>query len=100
MMIVSSNKISNEKKANKKKANIFVLFTKTFLKWGDEDDRQMANNVNCKEMRFVIGYLIDVDDVSPSTAPEFLPDCLYVRWYFTKEERMLLHNNGKYSPQL
>ena len=30
----------------------------------------MANNVNCKEMRFVIGDLVDVDDVSPLTAPE------------------------------
>ena len=31
---------------------------------------QMANNVNCKEMRFVIRILADVDDVSPATAPE------------------------------
>ena len=30
----------------------------------------MENNVNCKEMRFVIRNLIDVDDVSPATAPE------------------------------
>ena len=30
----------------------------------------MANNVNCKEMRFVIRNLIDVDDVSMTTAPE------------------------------
>ena len=30
----------------------------------------MANNVNCKEMRFVIRKLVDVDDVSPATAPE------------------------------
>ena len=30
----------------------------------------MANNVNFKEMRFVIRNLIDVDDVSPTTAPE------------------------------
>ena len=30
----------------------------------------MANNVNCKEMRFVIRNLVDVDDVSPATAPE------------------------------
>jgi hypothetical protein len=40
------------------------------VKWGDENERQMANNVNCKEMRFVIRNLIDVDDVSPATAPE------------------------------
>jgi len=54
---------------------------------------QMENNVNCKEMRFVIGYRIDVDDVSPATAPEILPDCLYQRWYFPEEERMIQHDN-------
>ena len=32
----------------------------------------MENNANCKEMRFVIRNLIDVDDVSPATAPEIL----------------------------
>ena len=30
----------------------------------------MANNVNCKEMIFVIRNLVDVGDVSPATAPE------------------------------
>ena len=30
----------------------------------------MANNVNCKEMRFVIRNLVDVDDVSPATVSE------------------------------
>ena len=30
----------------------------------------MANNVNCKEMIFVIRNLVDVDDVSLATAPE------------------------------
>ena len=30
----------------------------------------MANNVNCKEVRFVIRNLVDVNDVSPTTAPE------------------------------
>ena len=30
----------------------------------------MANNVNCEEMRFVIRNLVDVDNVSPATAPE------------------------------
>ena len=29
----------------------------------------MANNVNCKEMRFAIRNLVDVDDVSLATAP-------------------------------
>ena len=31
---------------------------------------QMANNVNCKEMRFVIRNLVDVDDISPATVLE------------------------------
>jgi hypothetical protein len=56
----------------------------------------MTNNVNCKEVRFVIRNLIDVDDVSPATAPKILPDCLYLRWYFP--ERMMQHINGKYFP--
>ena len=30
----------------------------------------MANNLNCKEMRFVIRNLVDVDDVSSATASE------------------------------
>ena len=30
----------------------------------------MENNVNFEEMRFVIRNLVDVDDVSPATAPE------------------------------
>ena len=42
---------------------------KHFRSGGYEDERQMTNYVNCKDMRFVIGYLIDVDDVSPATVP-------------------------------
>ena len=30
----------------------------------------MANNVNCKDMRFVIRTMINIDDVSSATAPE------------------------------
>ena len=30
----------------------------------------MENNVNCKEMRFVIRNLVDFDDVSPAMALE------------------------------
>ena len=30
----------------------------------------MANNENCKDMRFLIRNMVDVDDVSPATAPE------------------------------
>ena len=37
----------------------------------------MANNVNSKEMSFVIRNLVDVDDVSPATAPKIPCDvCL------------------------
>ena len=37
---------------------------------GEENERQMENNVNCKEMRFVIRNLVDVDDVFLATTPE------------------------------
>ena len=30
----------------------------------------MANIVNCEVMRFVIRNLVDVDDVTPASAPE------------------------------
>ena len=30
----------------------------------------MENNVNCKETRFVIRKLVDLDDVSPAMVPE------------------------------
>ena len=30
----------------------------------------MENKVNCKDMRFVIRNLVDVDDASPATTPE------------------------------
>ena len=66
-----TRKRANGKKANKRQ--IFLCFMqKHFRSGGDENERQMANNVNCKEMRFVIRNLIDVDDVSPATAPEIL----------------------------
>ena len=59
----------------------------------------MANKVNYKKMRFVIRTLIGVDDVYFATAPEILPACLYLRWYFPEEERMMQYNS-KYFPQL
>ena len=70
----------------------------------------MANNVNCKEMRFVIRNLVDVDDVSLATAPEIPFDdslavgpetsCLLeLRRYFPKAEGMMQHNYGRYFPQ-
>ena len=100
-MATQANKRSNKKKANEKKANIFVLFAKKcFRSGGDENERQMATNVNFNEMRFVIRNLIDVDDVSPATALVILPDCLYLRWYFREVERMMQHIKGKYFPSL
>ena len=45
-------------------------------------------------------YLIDIDDVSPTTALEILPGCMYLCWYFPEEEEMMQHNKGKYFPQL
>ena len=54
-------------KENKKKADK----TENFCELGeDKNERQMVNNVNCKEMRFVIRNMIDVDDVSPATAQD------------------------------
>ena len=41
-----------------------------FVKWGRGNKREMENNVNFKEMRFVIRNLVDVDDVSPTMAPK------------------------------
>ena len=48
----------------------------------------MANNGNCEEMRFVIRNLVDVDDVSPATAPKITLMRLELRLYFPKEEGM------------
>ena len=49
-----------------------MLMNKTiiFLSGGEKNERQMANNVNCKEMRSVIRNLVDVDNASPTTATE------------------------------
>ena len=60
----------------------------------------MENNVNCKEMRFVIRNLVDVDDVSPATAPE-IPFDVWLNYVgiFPKEEGMMHHSNGRYLPQ-
>ena len=32
-------------------------------------------------------YLIDVDDVSPATAPEILPATCSLRWYYPRRGR-------------
>ena len=59
----------------------------------------MANNVNYKEMRFVIRNLVDVDDVSPTTTPAFLLISARLRRYFPKEEVMMQHIDGRYFPK-
>ena len=51
------------KRRTKKRANKMTNFCEV-------GERKMENNVNCKEMRFVIRNLVDVDDVSPATAAE------------------------------
>ena len=60
----------------------------------------MENNVNCKEMRFVIRNLVDVDDVSPATVPEIPFDWLELRRYFPKVKGMMQHSGGRYFPQI
>ena len=45
-------------------------------------------------------YLIDVDDVSPATAPEILPTTCELRWDFPEEEGMMVYSRDKYFPQL
>ena len=43
-------------------------------------------------------YLIDVDDVSPATAPEILPATCKLRRDCLEEERMMQYNRDKYFP--
>jgi hypothetical protein len=43
-------------------------------------------------------YLIDVDDVSPATAPEILPATCDLRWLFPEEEEMMQYSRDKYFP--
>ena len=45
-------------------------------------------------------YFIDVDDVSPATAPEILHATCELRWDFLKEGRMMQYNRDKYFSQL
>ena len=45
-------------------------------------------------------YLIDVDDVSATTALEILPPTCELRWDFPEEERMMQYNRDNYFPQL
>ena len=65
-MASQGNKRSNKKKANEKEGEQNGKF---FGSGGDKNERQMAINVNCKDMRFVMRNLVDVDDVSPAMAP-------------------------------
>ena len=60
----------------------------------------MENNVNCKEMRFVIRNLVDVEDPPRQRRQKFLLMRLELRRYFPKEEGMMQHSYGRYFPQL
>ena len=40
--------------------NSFMMLLKIIMR--EENERQMVNNVNCEEMRFVIRNLVDVED--------------------------------------
>ena len=68
------------------------------VKWGKENERQMENNVNCKEMRFVIRNLVYVEDPPRQRRQKFLLMQLELRRYFPKEEGMMQHNYGRYFP--
>ena len=59
----------------------------------------MENKVNASRLKFKHKYLIDVDDVSPATAPGILPATCELRWDFP-EERMMQYNRDKYFPRL
>ena len=39
---------------------------------GEENERQMENNVNCEEMRFLIRNLVDVEDPPRQRRQKFL----------------------------
>jgi hypothetical protein len=45
-------------------------------------------------------YLIDVDDVSPATAPEILPATCDLHWFFPEEKGIMQYSRDKYFPQL
>ena len=65
----TSKQEASEKEANKKeRAN-----KTTRVKWGEANERQMANNV-MREIRVCDGYLVCLDLCvdSPATAPEIL----------------------------
>ena len=45
-------------------------------------------------------YLIDDDDVSPTTTPEIHPATFELRWDFPEEDGMMQYSRDKYFPQL
>ena len=42
------------------------------MKWGEKNERQMANNVNCEEMGFMIRNLVHVEDPPRQRRQKFL----------------------------
>ena len=59
----------------------------------------MANNVNCKEMRFVIRNLVYVEDPPRQWRQKFLLMRLEATLVFPTEEGMMQHSDGRYFPQ-
>ena len=59
----------------------------------------MENNVNCKEMGFVIRNLVNVDDVSPATAPEIFLMSARTTSIFPQRGMDDEHNDGRYFPR-
>ena len=58
-----------------------------FLKWGRWKRETNGKYVNCKEMRFVIRNLIDVDNVSPETVLEIPFDVAWTMSVFPQRGR-------------
>ena len=53
----------------KKRANKIEIFLQS---GGEENERQMANNVNCEKMRFLIRNLVYVEDPPWQCCQKFL----------------------------
>ena len=70
------------------------------MKWGRGNERQMENNVNCEEMRFVIRNLVDVEDPPRQRHQKFLLMSARTTSVFPKEEGMMQYSDGRYFPQL
>ena len=59
----------------------------------------MANDVNCKEMSFIIRNLVDNEDPPRQWCHKFLLMRLEATSVFPKEEGMMQQIDGSYFPQ-